>query len=90
MFWIIGWVVFGLLVGMIARGIVPGEQPMGLIRTMLLGIAGSFVGGLVGYFIVGGALIQSSGWIGSVIGAIALLALQVRRGRLGEGANGLD
>ena len=84
MFWIIGWVIFGLVVGLIARGIVPGEQPMGLFRTMLLGVAGSFIGGLVGYFIVGGSLIQSSGWIGSIIGAIALLTLQIRRGRLGH------
>lgn len=84
MFWIIGWVIFGLVVGLIARAIVPGEQSMGLIRTMLLGVAGSFIGGLVGYFIVGGSLIQSSGWIGSIIGAIALLALQIRRSRLGH------
>lgn len=84
MFWIIGWVIFGLVVGLIARAIVPGEQSMGLFRTMLLGVAGSFIGGLFGYFIVGGSLIQSSGWIGSIIGAIALLALQIRRSRLGH------
>ena len=81
MFWLIGWIFFGLVVGLIARALVPGEQPMGLFRTMLLGMGGSFVGGLVGYFIVGGSLIQSSGWIGSIIGAVVVLALQLRRGR---------
>lgn len=81
MFWILGWVFFGFLVGLIARGIVPGEQPMGCLGTMALGIAGSFVGGLLGYALVGGSLIQSSGWLGSIIGAVSLLVLQMHRRR---------
>jgi len=84
MFWIIGWIVFGFLVGLIARGIVPGVQQMGCMRTILLGMAGSFVGGAIGYLLQGGSLIQSSGWIGSVIGAIILLAISVRRGKFIE------
>jgi uncharacterized membrane protein YeaQ/YmgE (transglycosylase-associated protein family) len=80
----IGWIVFGFLVGLIARGIVPGEQPLGCLRTILLGIAGSFVGGAIGYLFQGGSLVQSSGWIGSVIGAIILLAISIRRGKFIE------
>ncbi len=82
MFWLIGWIVFGFVVGLIARALMPGAQPMGFVRTMLLGVGGSFIGGLIGFFIVGGSLIQSSGWIGSIIGAAILLALQLRRGRI--------
>ncbi len=81
MFWLIGWVIFGFLVGLIARGLVPGTQPMGCLRTMVLGIVGSFVGGLLGYLLRGGDLIQSSGWVGSIVGAICLLAISVRRGK---------
>ncbi len=84
MFWILGWIVFGFLVGLIARGLVPGSQPLGCLRTIILGIAGSFVGGAIGYLFQGGSLIQSSGWIGSMVGAIALLAICVRRGKFIE------
>lgn len=79
MFWIIGWILFGFLAGLIARGLVPGTQPMGCFTTIFLGIGGSLVGGLIGYLLVGGSLIQSSGWIGSVIGAILLLMIQTSR-----------
>ena len=81
MIWLIGWVVFGFLVGLIARAFVPGSQALGIFRTMMLGIAGSFVGGVLGYALQGGQLIQSSGWIGSVIGGMILLALSLRRSR---------
>jgi uncharacterized membrane protein YeaQ/YmgE (transglycosylase-associated protein family) len=84
MFWLIGWVIFGLIVGLIARSVVPGEQPMGCLRTVMLGVAGSFVGGAIGFLLQGGSLIQSSGWIGSVLGAIILLAVCIRRGKLIE------
>lgn len=84
MFWIIGWIVFGLIVGLIARAVVPGTQPMGCMRTMLLGVAGSFVGGAIGYFLQGGSVVQSSGWIGSIIGAVILLAISLRRGEFME------
>jgi uncharacterized membrane protein YeaQ/YmgE (transglycosylase-associated protein family) len=77
----IGWIVFGFLVGLIARGVVPGEQPMGCLGTILLGILGSFVGGAIGYLFQGGSLFQASGWIGSVVGAIILLAISIRRGK---------
>ncbi|MEO1618115.1 MAG: GlsB/YeaQ/YmgE family stress response membrane protein [Planctomycetota bacterium] len=84
MFWLFGWIVFGLIVGLIARGLFPGAQPMGCLRTIILGVAGSFVGGAIGYLLQGGSMIQSSGWIGSTVGAIILLAVSVRRGNFIE------
>jgi uncharacterized membrane protein YeaQ/YmgE (transglycosylase-associated protein family) len=72
---VVGWIVFGFVVGVIARFILPGPQPMGIIVTTLLGIAGSFVGGYLGHLIKGGDLdaAQPANWIGSIVGAILLL-----------------
>jgi len=79
MFWLIGWIVFGLLVGLIARALVPGEQALGCFQTVALGIGGSFIGGLIGYLLRGGSVLQSSGWIGSLVGAVILLVVVSRR-----------
>ncbi len=74
---IIGWIVFGLVVGLIARFLMPGPQPMGFTLTALLGIIGSFVGGTLANLFRGGSLMdpQASGWFGSVIGAFLLLLI---------------
>ena len=78
MLWfIISMIVLGLIAGAVARLLVPGRDPMGLLGTMLLGIVGSFVGGFLGYLLFGhdrgeGAL-QPSGIVGSVIGAVIAL-----------------
>ena len=83
MFWIIGWIVFGLIAGIIAKAIMPGRDPGGAIVTILLGIAGSIVGGFVGRALFGygrsaSGDISEPGTIMSmvfaVIGAIILLA----------------
>ena len=51
-FWdLIGALVIGLLVGLLARFLVPGRDPMGCIGTSLLGVAGAFVGGIISRFI---------------------------------------
>jgi len=78
---ICSWLVFGFLAGLLARAILPGRQSMGLIATTLLGIAGSFVGGLLGALLTGHSLwhFHSSSFIGSVIGALVLLAVASRR-----------
>jgi len=73
--------VIGIVAGFIARLLVPGPDPMGVLGTILLGIVGSFIGGFLGWALFGtdledGAL-QASGVIGSIIGAI--LALLVYR-----------
>jgi Predicted membrane protein len=71
---IIGWLVFGLVVGAIAKFLMPGRDPGGWIVTILLGIAGSFVGGFLATAI-GHSSSQTAGWIGSIIGAMVLLFL---------------
>jgi uncharacterized membrane protein YeaQ/YmgE (transglycosylase-associated protein family) len=53
MFAIIGWIVFGLVVGLIAKAIMPGKDPGGCIITMLIGIAGSVIGGFIGRALFG-------------------------------------
>ena len=69
---ILGWILFGLVVGAIAKFLMPGRDPGGWIVTILLGIAGSFVGGFLASALMGRTN-QTAGWIGSIIGAIALL-----------------
>jgi len=80
---ILAWIVFGFVVGLIARAIVPGRQHLGFIMTTLLGIAGSIIGGLVASAIVGRSPgeLHGAGFVGSIIGAIVLLviALSVSR-----------
>jgi uncharacterized membrane protein YeaQ/YmgE (transglycosylase-associated protein family) len=74
---IIGWIVFGLVVGIIARFLIPGPQPLGMIMTIILGIIGSFVGGTLYSLFQGGSITDPvpAGWIGSIIGAIVLLLI---------------
>jgi len=73
---IIGWIVFGLIVGFIARAIVPGKDDIGILATIGLGILGSVVGGLV-FSLFSGRITLSNpiGWIGSIIFAIVLLVI---------------
>ena len=75
---VIAFILFGLVVGVIARFLMPGRQPMGFILTAILGIAGSFLGGWVGGLIQGdeGEALEVSdpyNWIGAILGALLLL-----------------
>lgn len=74
---IIAWIVFGFIVGLIARALVPGRQAMGFVLTTVLGIAGSLIGGLIASALTGGPAtgFQPSGFLGSLIGAIVLLVI---------------
>ena len=63
----------GLVVGLVARAVLPGTQSMGLILTAVLGIAGSFAAGFLGQAVGFYQAGQGAGFIGSVIGAILLL-----------------
>ncbi len=70
-------IVIGLVAGFIARALVPGRDSMSVSATILLGIVGSFVGGLLGYVLThhnaqDGAF-QASGIIGSIVGAVIAL-----------------
>jgi uncharacterized membrane protein YeaQ/YmgE (transglycosylase-associated protein family) len=72
---IILWIVFGLVVGIIAKLLMPGRDPGGFIVTTLLGIAGALIGGFVGRAMGFYGPSQSAGWFMSILGAIILLAL---------------
>jgi uncharacterized membrane protein YeaQ/YmgE (transglycosylase-associated protein family) len=74
---ILRMIVFGFVIGVIARFLMPGPQPMGLIMTTILGVAGSFLGGYLGHLFHGGEMdvTQPAGWIGSIIGAALLLLI---------------
>ncbi len=75
---IIGWIIFGLIAGAIARFLLPGKQSMSMLMTMVLGVVGSFVGGGLSYLIFGGGEsgeFQPAGWIMSILGAVIVLAL---------------
>lgn len=77
MLWtIIGWVVFGLIAGYIARALVPGKDDIGLLMTIVIGVVGSVVGGFIfGLLTVGLRGFQPAGWIGSIIGAVIVLVV---------------
>ena len=82
---LIGTLIVGLIVGAIARFIMPGDQKMGWIMTMLLGIAGAFVAGFLGQALGLYQVGQPAGWIGSVVGALILLFVVSKfRGRGGD------
>lgn len=73
---IIVWIVFGLVVGLIARALYPGSQPLSLPNTIALGIGGSIVGGLIAWAIgfrpEEGAF-AGAGWIMSIVGALLVV-----------------
>lgn len=89
MFAILGWIIFGLIAGLIAKAIMPGRDPGGAIVTILLGIAGSVIGGLIGRALFGYGHSGSGSEPGTimsmvlaVVGAIVLLAgYRLIRGR---------
>jgi len=72
---IIGWIVFGLVVGIVAKFLMPGRDPGGFVVTALIGIVGAIVGGFVGRFIGLYKEGDPVGFVMAVIGAIILLAI---------------
>ena len=72
---ILSWILFGLVVGVIAKLLMPGRDPGGFIVTILLGIAGALVGGFVGRATGFYSTSEGAGWLMSILGAILLLAL---------------
>ena len=78
--WIIGLILGGLIVGALGRLAIPGPNPMSIGMTILVGIGGSLIGGLVGYLITGGR--EGGGLILGVAGAALIVWLLERnRGR---------
>jgi uncharacterized membrane protein YeaQ/YmgE (transglycosylase-associated protein family) len=71
---IVSWIVAGLVVGALARLLLPGRDPVGCIGTILVGIAGSLLGGFVGNLLFNDSTrITRAGLIGSILGAMAVL-----------------
>ena len=75
MFGILGWIVFGLIVGALAKLLMPGKDPGGFIITTLLGIAGAVVGGFLGRAMGLYGPEDPAGFIMALIGSVVLLAL---------------
>jgi uncharacterized membrane protein YeaQ/YmgE (transglycosylase-associated protein family) len=79
---ILSWALCGLVIGLIARFLVPGRQPLGILRTIMLGVVGALAGGLLYWAInrsPGEPFSFSAnawhGWIFSIIGAVIVLIL---------------
>jgi uncharacterized membrane protein YeaQ/YmgE (transglycosylase-associated protein family) len=72
---ILAWILFGLVIGVIAKLLMPGKDPGGFIVTILLGIAGALVGGFLGRAMGLYQEGEAAGWIMSILGAILLLVL---------------
>jgi len=83
---ILGWILFGLIVGALAKLVMPGRDPGGIIVTILLGIAGAVLGGFLGQAMGLYGPGEAAGFLMSFVGAVILLALYrmiVRRRTLG-------
>jgi uncharacterized membrane protein YeaQ/YmgE (transglycosylase-associated protein family) len=85
---IIAWIILGLLAGLIAKALIPGDDPGGIIITTLIGVAGAFIGGFIAKALGFGDPIDEffdfSTWLGAIIGSIGLLLIYravVGRGR---------
>jgi uncharacterized membrane protein YeaQ/YmgE (transglycosylase-associated protein family) len=72
---ILSWILFGLVVGVIAKLLTPGRDPGGFIITTLLGIVGAVVGGFLGQATGLYAEGQPAGWLMSILGAVILLVI---------------
>lgn len=72
---ILGWTLFGLIVGALAKLVMPGRDPGGIIVTMLLGIAGAVVGGFLGRAMGFYGPGEPAGFLMSFLGAVILLTL---------------
>ena len=78
---IIGWIVFGLIVGILAKLLMPGRDPGGIVITMILGIAGALLGGFFGQALGLYGPGEAAGWLMAIAGAVVILFAyrQVRR-----------
>jgi uncharacterized membrane protein YeaQ/YmgE (transglycosylase-associated protein family) len=72
---IITWILFGLVVGVIAKLLMPGRDPGGFIITILLGVAGALIGGFIGRAMGFIGPSEGASWLLSILGAVILLAL---------------
>jgi uncharacterized membrane protein YeaQ/YmgE (transglycosylase-associated protein family) len=71
----LGWIIFGLIVGIIAKLLMPGRDPGGFVITILLGIAGALLGGFIGRALGLYQTGEAAGFLMSLLGAVLLLTL---------------
>jgi uncharacterized membrane protein YeaQ/YmgE (transglycosylase-associated protein family) len=85
---VIGFIIAGLVIGLIARAILPGRQHIGIIATLLLGVIGSIIGGTIANALRSGSIWELNvvGFIAAVVASVILLAVGERMG-LGAGAS---
>jgi uncharacterized membrane protein YeaQ/YmgE (transglycosylase-associated protein family) len=76
------FLIFGLVVGAIAKLLYPGNERMGCLSTMALGVLGSMMGGVIARFLFNEDRVQPAGWVLSIIGAVIVLAITSRTRRL--------
>ena len=72
---VLGWIVFGLIVGIIAKLLMPGRDPGGFVVTILLGVCGALIAGWLGRAAGWYGPADGAGYLMSILGAIVLLAL---------------
>ena len=71
MWWLISWLVFGLIVGLLSKWLHPGEEPVGFLPTLGIGVAGSFIGGFASWLVgFGTSPLAPAGLIMSVVGGV--------------------
>ncbi|HEX5216842.1 MAG TPA: GlsB/YeaQ/YmgE family stress response membrane protein [Vicinamibacterales bacterium] len=75
MFGVLGWILFGLVVGVIAKLLMPGRDPGGAIITILLGIVGAVLGGFLGRALGFYGPNEPAGFLMSLVGAVVVLAI---------------
>ena len=75
MFEILGWIVFGLVVGVVAKLLMPGRDPGGIVVTMALGIVGALLGGYIGRAMGLYGPNEAAGFLMSLLGAVVLLVV---------------
>ena len=75
MLYILGWIVFGLIVGIIAKLLVPGRDPGGFFLTALIGIVGALLAGWIGRAVGWYGPNDSAGFLMSILGAVILLVI---------------
>jgi len=76
------FLIFGLIVGAIAKLLYPGNERMGCLSTMALGVLGSMMGGVIAKLLWKGDRVEPAGWVLSIIGAVIVLAITSRTRRL--------
>ena len=75
---ILGWIVFGLIAGALAKLLMPGRDPGGLLVTMMLGIAGALLAGFLGRALGWYAVGEPAGFVMATLGAVVLLFIYRR------------